>query len=57
MRHTGMATTLLVGIGGGTWLGTRWDAAAGHEVAWATALCALLGLAASFTIVLRNLNP
>lgn len=56
MRHMGMASTLAAGIGGGTWLGMRWDAAAEHEVAWATALCALLGMAASFSIVFRSLN-
>lgn len=56
MRHMGLATTLAVGIGGGAWLGARWDAAAEHGVAWGTALCAMLGLAASFTIILRDLN-
>lgn len=51
-----MAYTLAAGIGGGAWLGWKWDAAAGHKVAWATALCSLLGLAAAFTIVFRGLN-
>ncbi len=56
MRHMGLAATLAAGIGGGAWLGSLWDDRAGHEVAWATALGAMLGLAASLTVVLRDLN-
>lgn len=56
MRHMGLAVTLASGIGGGAWLGSRWDATAEHEVQWATALCAMLGLAASMTIVLKDLK-
>ena len=56
MRHMGVVTTLAAGIGGGAWLGSRWDAAAGHTVAWGTALCALIGMAASFTMVIRSLK-
>jgi F0F1-type ATP synthase assembly protein I len=56
MRHMGLVTTLAAGIGGGAWLGYRWDQASGHEVAWGTALCALLGMAASFTSVFRSLS-
>lgn len=56
MRYMGMAYTLAVGIGGGAWLGYRWDQSAGHDVAWATALCSLLGMAASFTIIFRSLS-
>ena len=56
MRHMGLAVTLAVGIGGGAWLGSRWDTAAQHEVQWATALCAMLRLAASMTVVLKDLK-
>jgi len=56
MRHMGLAVTLASGIGGGAWLGSRWDATSEHEVQWATALCAMLGLAASMTIVLKDLK-
>ena len=56
MRHMGVVTTLAAGIGGGAWLGSRWDAAAEHSVAWGTALCALIGMAASFTMVIRSLK-
>ena len=56
MRHMGLAATLAAGIGGGAWAGSRWDERAGHDVAWATALCAMLGLAAAMTVVLRDLK-
>ena len=56
MRHMGVVTNLAAGIGGGAWLGSRWDAAAGQTVAWGTALCALIGMAASFTMVIRSLK-
>lgn len=56
MRHMGLAATLAAGIGGGAWLGSVWDERAGHEVAWATALGAMVGLAASLTVVFRNLT-
>lgn len=56
MRHMGLAATLAAGIGGGAWLGHQWDERASHEIAWATALCAMLGLAASLTVVFRDLN-
>ena len=56
MRHVGLAATLLAGIGGGAWLGSLWDNRVGHEVAWATALGAMLGLAASLTVVFRDLS-
>lgn len=56
MRHMGLAATLMAGIGGGAWLGSVWDERAGHEVAWATALCAMVGLAASLTVVFRDLT-
>ena len=56
MRHMGLAATLAAGIGGGAWLGSLWDDQAGHGVAWATVLGAMLGLAASLTVVLRDLN-
>ena len=56
LRHAGMATTLFAAIGGGAWLGRRWDEKAGHEVAWGTALGALLGLAAAMGMVIRDVN-
>ena len=56
MRHAGMATTLFAAIGGGAWVGRRWDEKAGHEVAWGTALGALLGLAAAMVMVIRDVN-
>lgn len=56
MRHMGLAATLAAGIGGGAWLGHLWDDWAGHDVAWATALGAMVGLAASLTVVFRDLN-
>ena len=56
MRHMGVVSTLAIGIGGGAWLGHRWDESAGHDVAWGTALCAMLGLAAAFTSVIRSLK-
>lgn len=56
MRHMGLAATLAAGIGGGAWLGSKWDVSSGHEVQWATALCAMLGLAASLTVVFRDLK-
>ncbi|MGB0171734.1 MAG: AtpZ/AtpI family protein [Flavobacteriales bacterium] len=56
MRHMGLAATLLAGIGGGAWLGSLWDDRSGHEVAWATALGAMVGLAASLTVVFRDLS-
>ena len=56
MRHAGMASTLFAAIGGGAWLGRRWDLSAGHEMAWGTALGALLGLAAAIVMVIRDVN-
>lgn len=56
MRHMGLAATLAVGIGGGAWLGSVWDNRSGHEVAWATALGAMLGLAASLAVVFKDVN-
>ena len=56
MRHMGLAATVLAGIGGGAWLGSLWDDRSGHEVAWATALGAMVGLAASLTVVFRDLS-
>jgi hypothetical protein len=56
MRHMGLAATLAAGIGGGAWLGSKWDVSSGHEIQWATALCAMLGLAASLTVVFRDLK-
>ena len=56
MRHMGMAYPLAAGIGGGAWLGHRWDTTSQHEVPWGTAVCSLLGLAASFSIIFRSLN-
>lgn len=56
MRHVGLAATLAAGIGGGAWLGSVWDNRSGHEVAWATALGAMLGLAASLAVVLKDVN-
>jgi len=56
MRHMGLAATLAAGIGGGAWLGSKWDVSSGHDVQWATALCAMLGLAASLTVVFRDLK-
>ena len=54
MRHMGLAATLAAGIGGGAWLGSLWDDASGHDPQWATALCAMLGLAASLTVVFQD---
>lgn len=56
MRHMGLAATLAAGIAGGAWLGSVWDNRSGHEVAWATALGAMLGLAASLAVVLKDVN-
>lgn len=56
MRHMGLAATLAAGIGGGAWLGSVWDNRSGHEVAWATALGAMLGLAASLAVVFKDVN-
>ena len=54
MRHAGMASTLFFAIGGGAWLGRRWDEKAGHEVAWGTAAGALLGLFVAMVMVIRD---
>ena len=54
MRHAGMASTLFFAIGGGAWLGRRWDEKAGHEVAWGTAAGALFGLFAAMVMVIRD---
>ncbi|MCH1576711.1 MAG: AtpZ/AtpI family protein [Flavobacteriales bacterium] len=56
MRHMGLAATLAAGIGGGAWLGSLWDNASGHDPQWATALCAMLGLAASLTVVFQDIK-
>ena len=56
MRHMGLVSTLAVGIGGGAWLGHKWDMSAGHEMAWGTALGAMTGLAAALTSVFRSLG-
>ncbi len=54
MRHAGMASTLFFAIGGGAWLGRRWDEKAGHEIAWGTACGALFGLFSAMVMVIRD---
>ena len=55
MRHAGMASTLFAAIGGERgWV--TCGTSAGHEMAWATALGALLGLAAAMVMVIRDVN-
>ena len=46
--------TLFAAIGGGAWLGRRWDEKAGHEMAWGTALLGLV--AAAMAMVIRDVN-
>jgi len=54
MRHMGLALTMMAVIGGGAWLGALWDERAGHEVAWATPLGAMFGLAVSLVAVFQD---
>ena len=54
MRHMGLAMTMMAMIGGGALLGRLWDTHSAHEVAWATALGAMVGLALSLVVVLQD---
>ncbi|MDC0600614.1 hypothetical protein OAO65_04845 [Flavobacteriales bacterium] len=56
LKHMGLATTMAAGIGGGAWLGSVWDEHGGHEVAWATALGAMVGLSLSLMAVFQDLK-
>jgi hypothetical protein len=50
----GLAMTMMALIGGGAWFGRLWDTHSAHEVAWATALGAMVGLALSLIVVLQD---
>lgn len=56
LRHAGMVSTFFVAIGGGAWLGRRWDEKAGHEVAWGVVVGALCGLAVAMVMVIRDVS-
>jgi len=51
-----MVSTFFVAIGGGAWLGRRWDEKAGHEVAWGVVVGALCGLAVAMVMVIRDVS-